>query len=208
MKNIQYIIFDLGGVILNIDYKKTENAFINYGFETFGEVYSQLSQSLLFDQYETGKISTDIFIDAILKTAPNLTRDNIISAWNAMLLDLPEEKIEFIQSLRRHYKVFLYSNTNEMHETAFNKTVAATLGSSSLDPYFDKVYLSHKIGYRKPNADGFLHILNDQQIPAAATLFIDDSPQHIAGAANLGIQTLYLPKEKQLISELKQLLMH
>lgn len=206
MQNIQNIIFDLGGVILNIDYLLTEKAFIELGFTDFPKLYSQLQQSNLFDLYETGKISTDYFIESIKQHQPNLKNEQIINAWNAMLLDLPLERLEYIKLLQQHFNVFLFSNTNELHEAAFNQEVKRVTQQESLDPFFDEVFLSHKIGFRKPNKDGFLHIINKQKLDIANTLFVDDSPQHIQGAQELGLQTLYLPKGKYLTEELPKLI--
>lgn len=206
MAQIQNIIFDFGGVILNIDYHKTEQAFIQSGLTAFSQLYSQLQQTDIFDLFETGKITTEQFIEAIQQVAPNLSASNIIDSWNAMLLDLPLDKIKWIQQLRPNYKTFLFSNTNAVHETAFNKEVMRVTEQPTLDSFFDKVYLSHQIGLRKPHVHGFQHILSEQNIDAAHTLFIDDSPQHIEGAQKLGLQTLYLPKGKDLETELSLLL--
>jgi HAD superfamily hydrolase (TIGR01509 family) len=206
MSNIKNIIFDLGGVILNIDYHRTTHAFVEKGVTSFAELYSQLAQLQLFDDYETGRVSTATFIYTLQQWAPHLTQEDIIMAWNAMLLDLPADKIEWIQTLRGQFKVFLFSNTNELHEIAFNQEVQRVLQTPSLDNYFDKVYLSHKIGFRKPNPEGFEQILIENGLVATETLFIDDSPQHIAGAARLGIQTLYLPFGKVLKDELLKVL--
>jgi HAD superfamily hydrolase (TIGR01509 family) len=206
MSSIKNIIFDFGGVILNIDYKLTAEAFVQLGLENFNQIYTQLSQTDLFDEFETGKISADEFIKALQIYIPHADKTSIIQAWNAMLLDLPKQKIIFIQQLRKKYKCLLFSNTNALHESSFNTIVKNTLGTENLDAFFDKVYLSHTLQHRKPNTAGFLHILKDQNIKGEETLFIDDSPQHITGAQLAGLHTLYLPKDKDLIAELHQIL--
>lgn len=191
--NIRHIILDLGGVILNIDYKKTENAFVELGITDFSERYSQLQQTDIFDQFETGKLDRVGFIQAINKTAGTTLADHqVINAWNAMLLDLPLRRLQILQQLQLHFDLFLLSNTNELHEEAFNKTLKSLTGFESMAIFFDKIYYSHRVGFRKPDEQVFKLILEQNGLDAAKTLFVDDSPQHIATAKKLGIQTIYL----------------
>ena len=116
MTEIKSIIFDLGGVILNLDYSKTEDEFKKIGVLHFTELYSQKKQTLLFDDFEKGKIKPEEFISSI-KESENLKIKEIdfINAWNAMLLEIPIEKLQFIDGLKKDYKIILLSNTNEIH---------------------------------------------------------------------------------------------
>ncbi len=111
-----------------------------------------------------------------------------------MLLDLPIQRLEWIQTLRSQYKVYLYSNINSIHEVQVANILQSTLGVHNLDNYFDEVYYSHVIGYRKPNPEGYHHILHSNQLNPQHTLFIDDTPQHILGAQKVGLQTKYLER--------------
>ncbi len=189
---IRHIIFDLGGVLLNIDYNLTEQAFIKLGIENFNELYSQAHQADLFDKFETGNISQEEFIEAMQALAGiPLTAQQVTDAWNAMLLNLPLRRLQILQQLRAYHDLILLSNTNEIHETAFNKIVSDA-NSVSLGAFFDKVYLSHRIGMRKPDVAIFQRILEENGFKAEHTLFIDDSIQHIEGARTLGIQVIHL----------------
>lgn len=194
IQGIRHIIFDLGGVLLNIDYRLTENAFAALGITGFTEIYSQLRQTPLFDDLETGKISRKDFILSLQeKTGIQLTDEQICTAWNAMLLDLPLKRLQLLQQLRPYYDLVLLSNTNEIHEAAFTKALQENNGIQ-LGHFFDKIYLSHRIGLRKPDAAVFEKVLADNHFKASETLFIDDSPQHIESAAKLGIQIVFLKK--------------
>jgi len=194
-KNIRHIILDFGGVIINIDYKKTEQAFIDLGITDFAERYSQLKQTEIFDQLETGQIDKMAFINAIRQMAgKEISDQQIIDAWNAMLLDIPLRRLQILQQLQVHFDTFLLSNTNEIHEEAFNKILKAQCGFNSMGVFFDKVYYSHRVGKRKPNTDIFQMILDETGISPEKALFVDDSPQHIEAAKSLGIQTIYLEK--------------
>lgn len=189
------IIFDLGGVIMNIDYQKTAQAFKNLRIEDFDELYSQAYQSKLFDKLETGKISREEFFEEINNlTKLNLSNAQIQDAWNAMLLDIPLRRLQILQQLQLHYNTFLLSNTNEIHEELFNQKLKEVCGYNSFGVFFDKIYLSHKVGIRKPDKEIFELILNENELKVADTVFIDDSLQHIESAASIGIQTIYLEK--------------
>jgi glucose-1-phosphatase len=202
MNQIKNIIFDLGGVILNIDYQLTVNAFKKIGIENFDQLYSQKEQSLLFNKLETGHISKEDFFSEIEKIAPRpITHQQIISAWNAMLLDLPEERINLLKSLRYKYRIFLLSNTNRIHVESFSTYIDHIYGDSLFKNLFHSVYYSCEIGMRKPDREIFEFVLRKNSLVSNETLFIDDSIQHIEGARKLGIQTQLLEKGKT-ISEL------
>ncbi len=195
IKGIKHIIFDLGGVLLNIDYSLTENAFIALGVKNFPELYTQLNQSHLFDLFETGKIPANEFISAMQQASSvPLTDAQILTAWNAMLLDFPVRRLQLLQQLRLYYDLLLLSNTNEIHEQTFNDILMRSHGIPNIGVFFDKVYLSHRVGLRKPTKEIFERVLDDNGFKAEQTLFIDDTPQHIAGAKLTGIQTIYLEK--------------
>jgi putative hydrolase of the HAD superfamily len=195
IEGIKHIIFDLGGVILNIDYKLTETAFIAAGIPNFPELYSQLRQSDLFDKFEVGEMTREEFITELRRAAnSSVTDEQILNAWNAMLLDYPVRRLQILQQLRLYYDLFLLSNTNEIHEEAFNELLMRSHGIPNIGVFFDKVYLSHRVGLRKPMKEIFQRVLDDNGLKPEDTLFIDDSPQHIAAAKELGIQTIFLEK--------------
>ncbi len=200
LNGIKNIIFDLGGVILNIDYQLTENAFKDLGMQNFDEVYSQQKQSGLFDQFEVGKLSAKEFIQQI-KTEANLVVDDqkVVDAWNAMLLDLPKKRLKLLTQLKDSYTTFLLSNTNEIHFNAFSNIVEKETGQASLFPFFKEVFYSHEIQLRKPEKQAFNHILLKHDLKPFETLFIDDSPQHIASAKEMGINTYHLQKGEDIL---------
>lgn len=186
------VIFDLGGVIINLDYQRTIDAFENLGMSNFQSVYSQMSQTDLFDSYETGKISTQHFINLLLPHLPQGTSPNkVVSAWNAMILDVPFQKIELLSKLKEELPLYLLSNTNDLHiqkvKEEWKKSTEQVMEES-----FHKMYLSHEIKLRKPNKEAFAHVLDDNGLEASKTLFIDDTLQHIEGAKKLGLLTLHL----------------
>jgi putative hydrolase of the HAD superfamily len=195
MEGIKHIIFDLGGVLLNLDYSLTEKAFMDAGIPDFAQRYSQLQQTDTFDRLETGRMGREEFIATMQQvSATDLTEAQVLQAWNAMLLDFPIRRLQILQQLRNHYDLFLLSNTNEIHEGVFNGTLMRDHGIPNIGVFFDRVYMSHRVGLRKPMPEIFLRLLEENELDAAHTLFIDDSPQHIATAKELGIKTIYLEK--------------
>ncbi|SFN76755.1 putative hydrolase of the HAD superfamily [Chitinophaga sp. YR627] len=193
MKGIKHIIFDLGGVIINLDYQLTYKAFETLGVKEFTSLYNQFSLNSLFDDLETGKVAPEVFLDEMQKhTAPGTTHQQITDAWNAMLLDFPLRRLQILQQLRQHYGVYLLSNTNEIHMQAFNKILEESRGIPSLAAFFDKAYYSHQIGLRKPFKESFQLVLDENGLDPAETLFIDDTLPNIEGAKVVGLQTIHL----------------
>lgn len=184
------IIFDLGGVVLPIDYNKTANAFKALGLTNFDEIYSQAAQTGLFDRFEVGEISAQHFVNHLLDYLPqNTSANKVVEAWNAMLLDFPLENLNFLLELKKSKRIFLFSNTNEIHIQAFQRKLKLLTGENNLNPYFEKCYYSSEIGKRKPHSESFEYICKENNLDPDKTLFIDDSVQHLEGAKKANLQT-------------------
>ena len=198
MKQIKNIIFDLGGVIINLDINKTIQEFNKLSKMPFETIYSQLQQTPIFDEFDKGEISESIFFDEIQKTLGiQISKDKLIFAWNAMLLDFPKHRLDLLQKLKPNYRLFLLSNTNETHITEFETTLFKQHGYKNLDSFFETVYYSCRMGKRKPNTDIFNYVLSSNNLNPEETLFIDDTLQHIEGALKTGIQAKLLGKNKE-----------
>lgn len=192
-QNIKNIIFDLGGVILNIDYHLTIDAYKNLGITDFESMFTQAQQVGLFDQLDKGLVTPAQFRDGLRQLSGlALTDRQIDDAWNAMLLDFPPHRLEVLKSVKNHYKTFLLSNTNAIHIDEYNKVLHKTFGVENLSVYFDKEYYSHLIHMRKPDAEAFEIILRENDLNPSETLFIDDTQQHVEGARKLGILAYHL----------------
>ena len=187
------IIFDFGGVILNLDYHLTTNAFIDLGISDFEERYSQLNQTDLFDRFERGEISPVLFRTGLNSVLDESIADEALdSAWNAMLLDLPAERLKILERLHSEKRICLLSNTNEIHVESFESDLEKAHGLKNLSSFFDEVYYSCRVGMRKPEARIFEFVLKEQGYDPSETIFIDDSPQHIEGAQKVGLSTYHL----------------
>ena len=205
--DVKNIILDFGGVLLNINYQLTEEAFIRLGCKDFNKLYSQATQSDLFNRFETGKITEQAFIKEV-KTIAGLqaqTDEEVKVAWNAMLIDFPKENYELLKELKKKYRVFLLSNTNETHITAFEKLMESTCSVAAFNALFEKVYYSCRMKLRKPDVACFLEVLKDSGFKPEETIFIDDSAQHLEGARQAGITAYWLQKGVSTQSLVKEL---
>ena len=199
MKNIEAIIFDLGGVILNIDYNLTRLSFEKAGISHFDDMYSQSKADELFRRLETGKVKEDDFYKEFKDcTSSSISKEEIESCWNAMLLDFREDTLVFLDVLKSRYRIFLLSNTNIIHYKKFEKIYHEKQRAKAFDAFFEKAYYSFEMGLRKPDADCYNFVLERNKLLAATTLFIDDTAKNIETAENLGMQTILLERDMQI----------
>jgi FMN phosphatase YigB (HAD superfamily) len=193
MQQVNAIIFDLGGVLINLAPNKTRDAFIALGIPHFEELFTVFKATPLFDDLETGRVQPTDFIQKLQQEAQvPISEEQIVAAWNAMLLDFRLDSLDFIRRLSNKYPVFLYSNTNRIHYEAFEAVYRGLYPDEHFNNLFNKAYYSHEIGYRKPEIEGYLHIINDQGLSAGNTLFVDDNAGNIEGAKLAGLLTHHL----------------
>lgn len=192
MKHIKNIVFDLGGVIMNLDVPKTIEAFKALGIHNIVNSTGHAYQHSFFYEFEVGKISEDTFLNSLLNLSdksPN--HQEIKKAWNEMILDMPKNRITFLENLKPIYNLFLLSNTNSIHQKKYLDNFKEE-NQTSFTEIFKKAYYSHEIGIRKPNAAIFNFILKDSNLKATETLFIDDALSNIEAARKIGIQTFHV----------------
>ena len=196
------IIFDYGGILIDIDYNRTVEAFVKLsGREETREVYSKAKQIPIFDLIETGKISKEDFIKelGLICNAPNATDEEITKAWCAMLGDIRVERVEFLRVLRKTKRIFMLSNINQVHEEFADEYIKSRENIKDFYSLFEKRYFSHHIGFRKPEKEAFELVISENGLDPKKTLFIDDSIQHIEGAKTCGLNTHLLTPPNSLI---------
>jgi glucose-1-phosphatase len=198
LKEIKNIIFDLGGVLLDIDFQKSTDAFKSLGIEDFEEMFSQFKADELFEKLERGELNEEDFYAAIKKrTKLPVTNAEIDMAWNALILHFRTESLEFLEKLADKYKLYLLSNTNSIHLNFFKQLFTNQTGKPSLDAHFVKAWYSNEMGLRKPGTKIFEFVLEEENLKAAETLFIDDTLSNIETAQKLGFKTHHLlPTER------------
>jgi HAD superfamily hydrolase (TIGR01509 family) len=206
MPSIKNIIFDYGNVIYDIDFSIAQKAWTDLGVTNIESFYGHGQQSALFDAFDKGEITAALFRDQIrlITKNDNLTDEQIDTAWNSMLLGIQPGTHELLLQLKAKYRTFLLSNNNAIHYNHIMGQLKREYNFDGNDHLFEKVYYSHFMGMRKPNANIFEFVLNDNKLIPAETLFIDDSPQHLATAKKLGIQTFLLTAPDTLQAYIKR----
>jgi putative hydrolase of the HAD superfamily len=200
MSKINNIIFDLGGIFIEINYAKTEAAFVNLGVTNFNDLYTQHHASPIFELLETGKLEPAEFFQRFRDISKiHLSDEEIKDAWNAMLGNFYLETLPWLKEIRSKYNIFLYSNTNKIHYDAIMEIFHGQTQQRNFDDYFMKAYYSHDIGLRKPYKEGFQKILEEQNLKAEETLFIDDTIKNVEGAEKAGLQTIHLVSPKTVL---------
>jgi HAD superfamily hydrolase (TIGR01509 family) len=189
---IRNIIFDLGGVILNIDPQLTVDGFRNLGWHRFYEEGSRSVVKELFYNLEKGNSSPGMFRDYIRHMVDHQLNDYEIDiAWSAMILDIPPENIRYLEQLKNHYRLFLLSNTNEIHRIKIHRNFEAVFGYSFYE-LFERNFYSHEMGMRKPDPQIFIQALTEAYLIPEETLFIDDMKENTDAAKRLGIKVLHI----------------
>jgi putative hydrolase of the HAD superfamily len=200
LKNIKNLIFDLGGVILDIDIERTIRGFRNAGMQHIFPEEIMFSSHPFFEKYETGMISSDVFRNELRRiTLNHLIDDEIDAIWNALIVGFEPAKIELLKKLKTKYRTFLLSNTNAIHEVAYNKILKETTGVENLRLLFEDIFYSHIIHLRKPDPEIFKYILNQTGLVPEETLFIDDLEINLNSAARFGIRTYHLSGQDSIL---------
>lgn len=198
MAQTKNIIFDLGGVLLDLDFQRSIDAFEKLGLKNFENMFSQFKADELFEKLETGRLSEADFYAAVKKrTEKTITEAEIDHAWNALILNFRIESLVLLEKLAANYKLYLLSNTNSIHLKYFKELFTKQTGKPLLDEYFSKAWYSNEVGLRKPGAEIFEFALKEENLVPVETLFIDDTLINIETAQKLGIKTHHLlPSEK------------
>lgn len=200
LRKFNTLIFDLGGVIINLEIQRTIQALSELSglsSEMIIELYWHHEQ---FHAYEKGHIDDKDFrnfVRELLKI--NASDLEIDAAWNAMILDIPKERLHLLQRLGQRYQLFLLSNTNNIH-LKYVQQVYNPLRSEMLDDHFQKAYYSHHVGMRKPDSEIYEYVLEENSLHPEHTLFLDDNKHNIAGASSVGLKTFLVENPDQIIS--------
>jgi len=198
--NIKNILFDLGGVILDINVQATLKQFYELGFPAELMQFPNSMTTDLYFKYETGKFNTEQFRNQIRKAAGvEMTDRAFDEAWNAMLVRFPEERVALLKELSKRYKLYMLSNTSALHVRVFEKMYLDSAGES-MHQVFDKIYYSHEIGWHKPDREAWEYVIKDAGIKAEETLFLDDNIHNIKASQELGFQAIHIHERTSLMS--------
>jgi len=191
-ENIKNLIFDFGGVIINIDFNLTFNAFSELGVADVATVWKKSVASGLMADFEKGNISPGEFRKKMDEfTGLGLSEAEFDKAWNSMILDVPLERVKLIERLKKNYRIYLLSNTNKIHYDYYFSVIENS-GYKKIDDLFNRAFFSFRMGKVKPDLTIFNEVLEKERLVARETLFIDDIQENISGAEKAGIKGLLI----------------
>lgn len=195
MKAIDTIIFDLGDVLLDLDRSRTEARFRQLLGDDFQRAWQQTEKEQIFLRYELGEFEEPDFLDALRRIAGKpLGDDELRAAWNAMLVQIPLQRVEMLQRLQRSFQVFLLSNTNATHIAWVHRHLQQEYGIRNFEEeLFHRVFCSYRLRLYKPDPAIYRRVLEEAGLSPERTVFIDDLPQNVASAAELGIRAIHHP---------------
>ena len=200
LKKIDALIIDLGGVILDIDIEGTFKKFKNLGIGPGQPGLELIKENNIFTGFEIGKYTPEQFRNEVRKVSSSeFTDTEFDDVWNSMILTYPADRISALEKFKIKYRTFLMSNTNEIHYHFYSKLLSNSSGYENLDELFEKAYYSHTSGMRKPDTKFFEHILNENNLKAERTLFIDDFIENIEAAQSLNIKTYHISNGHSLV---------
>jgi epoxide hydrolase-like predicted phosphatase len=201
LKNIDTVIFDIGNVIIDIDYEVMIASFKKIAHTDIHTLISYHQQNQFFDLFEKGKISVPEFRQGLRKfLKDDVTDAEIDHAWDSILIHYPPAKFQLLQELKKDFRVLALSNINEIHVSAIDRAVKKHFGATDMRSYFHHVYYSHEVGHRKPEKEIYELVLDEEKLDPARTLFIDDKAENTEAAAGLGIQVYHLSDRDSLLS--------
>jgi putative hydrolase of the HAD superfamily len=197
MSEIKNIVFDFGGVVVDINRTAAIDKFKKTGIANIEELLDPYRQKGIFCKIEDGSMSREDFYAEICRlTGKNIDSKDIDQGWLDFIVPVEQTKLDYIQKLRAKYKVLLLSNTNDIIMSWALSEEFSPAGKP-LDYYFDEMYLSYKLGCMKPDFDIFHKMIELSGINPAETLFIDDSEANITSGKTLGFKTFWFKKENR-----------
>ena len=203
LENIDYIVFDFGEVLIELDYPLVIEGFLRVANKNHEDIKEMVVTAPLLQEFEVGAITAAEFrggVNSLLGT--HLEDEELDSIWNSILKRLPKERMELLQRVAQRFPTYILSNTNHIHELAFNRIIEEVTGKHSLHEFVKKCYFSHDIGFRKPNADCYRYLIEDSGIIAEKALFLDDREDNIQSARQVGLNAIQITNADAQLTEI------
>lgn len=200
------VIFDFGNVIINIEFQRIYQTFAKFTSKSPAYIEKKITEDQIFRRYESGQFTDEEFREVIRQTLGfPLSDHEVDTAWNAILLDIPSDRIDLIHNIRQKYPVYLLSNTNNIHITASNNYLKKAHGINNLDLLFDKLYLSYEMGLWKPDAEIYREVLRANRLQPNEVIFFDDNHHNIESAKAIGMQTILVEPPTSIVEYCKNI---
>jgi len=192
MTAIDTIIFDLGGVLYDIDVNITAQEFKKMGVKDMQALHLAFSEGHIYEGMDSGACNPAEFRTNVREvTGLDLTDQQIDHAWNSLLVGFPEHRVKLLLGLKKHYSILLLSNTNAIHYDYYSHKFLLDYGFG-FNSLFDKAYLSYKLGMRKPGQAIYKHVIEDSELVPEKSVFIDDLSENTEAAKSAGLRAIHL----------------
>lgn len=198
---IKNVIFDFGGVLIEVEHKRTANKFTELGAKNYSDFHTQNKEHPIFQEFEKGELSPEKYRTFAKNELgiPNCTDEEFDEAFNAMIVEYRPKKLELVRELRKNFKVYLLSNTNQIHYDYFSKLFVEQFQVESFEVFnrlFDKAYYANFLKLKKPLPPIYNTVLQENSLAPEETLYIDDTHAYVEGARAVGMHVLFLEKGK------------
>lgn len=190
MTKIKNIVFDLGGVLIDLSHDQAVRRFEEIGVVDAAQLLDPYEQKGIFLEVENGMITADEYCQKLREhTGKDLSCEEIKHAWLGFIVDVPQYKLDHLLKLREHYNVYLLSNTNPIIQEGWARTDQFSAAGRPIGDYFDKMYTSYEVGVTKPDRKIFDYMIADSGLIPSETLFVDDAKSNVEVGRSLGFQT-------------------
>lgn len=200
VQGIDAIIFDFGNVLIDLDYPRVIREFSEVAKKNKEEIEELVVTAPVLQKFEMGMTTPDEFrskMNSILGT--NMGEAQFDAIWNSMLKSITKERMNKVLQIGEKYQTFILSNTNIIHEMAYEEMIMEETGRPSLRDFVKEVYYSHEIGMRKPNLNCYNFVIDDIGLYASRMLFLDDRLDNVEAAQKAGMKAVQIfDPDKQL----------
>jgi putative hydrolase of the HAD superfamily len=197
--NVKNIVFDFGGVLLDLEPSHSNESMAKVlDCDDINAMYEE--HKSLFIEFEKGNLRYENFLWNVQRLGKKVPDPkSTIDAWNAMLKGWNTKKFDLLKALKAKYKLYLLSNTNEIHMQWVKNDLRITHGIDDFDTrFFDKTYYSYKLGMIKPDRAIFQYVIDDAGIDPTESIYIDDLQENVDAALKLGFRAVLHPRNGNL----------
>ena len=192
-----FLIFDLGNVIIDIDYQRSLNLLKSQLPSSFDHKVDFFYATDFHKNYEKGLIDSPTFRDEVRSYFEQDWPDSKVDElWNSLLGKIPQDRLDLVAKLKQNFQVGILSNTNEIHIEAVYNIIKEDFGMERFEPLFDHVFYSHEMGLSKPSAEIYTRMLESLGSSSDRVIFFDDLEANVKGAKSVGIQAVHVTGPK------------
>jgi FMN phosphatase YigB (HAD superfamily) len=204
LKDTETIIFDLGEVIIDLDSKRVIDQFQKYSDKSAEDIIRLISKSQDLIDYEVGKMTDVEFCQVVNELLSiELSQASFEAIWNSFLGIIKLDKLHLMLALKEKFNVLILSNTNAIHQRAFDRRVGEHIPSKTMADMVHTAYYSHELGLRKPDPHIYQKVIDLQNLNPAKTIFFDDRLENITAAQDSGIQAIQVTYSDQILDQLR-----